>query len=447
MTPNDSDQTPPKRQGVVRTVFVSVLIPLIILAAGVLVTSHFMRTSPKAVPRQRPVYETLVQAETIQFSSEQTVVTGMGSVVAAREMDLKPRVGGDIVYLDEEVVPGGLLAEGQIVLKIDPADYQLRVDQLESEVARAEADLVLEMGSQRVAQKEFEMLGEEALEEEKALMLRLPQLRQKEAALNSSRSKLDEAALELERTILKAPFDSVVRSKSVELGSRVTEATPVARLIGTDSFWVQVGVPVDKLDWITFPDGQNPEGGSAVRIYARTGGDPDNYRSGRVVRLAADLEEGGRMAKVIVAVDDPLCLLTENRGRSKLFLGSYVRVEIEGRALADVYPLNRAHLRDNNTIWLLGADSTLEIRSVSPIFKGPSAVLLKDQVSEGEKLIVSTIATPVAGMKVRLEGSTAGSGRPGSQDRKARPNSESSAETAAPKERGAQKEGEVHARQ
>jgi RND family efflux transporter MFP subunit len=447
MNPNYSEPASPKSKGVVRIGVVSVLIPLIILATGVFVTTHFMKTAPKAVPRQKPVFETLVQAETIQFSSEQTVVTGMGSVVAAREMDLKPRVGGDIVYLNEEVVPGGVLAEGQIVLKIDPADYQLRVNQLESEVARAEADLVLEMGNQRVAQKEFEMLGEEALEEEKALMLRLPQLRQKEAALKSSRSKLEEAALELERTTLKAPFDSVVRSKAVELGSRVTEATPVAQLIGTHSFWVQVGVPVDKLDWITFPDEQNPEGGSAVRIYAKTGGDSENYRSGRVVRLAADLEEGGRMAKVIVAVDDPLSLLPENQGRARLFLGSYVRVEIDGKTLYDVYPLKRAHLRDNNTIWLLGADSTLEIRSVSPIFKGPSTVLLKDEVSEGEKLIVSTIPTPVAGMKVRLEGSTHRKGRRGPQDGKSRPDSALSAETAAPKDRVTQKEGEVHARQ
>jgi RND family efflux transporter MFP subunit len=396
----------------VRTVLVSVLIPLVILGAGVFATSHFMKTSPKAVPRQRPVFETLVQAETIRFSSEQTVVIGMGSVVAAREMDLKPRVGGDIVYLDDEVVPGGVLAEGQVVVKIDPADYQLRVTQLESEVARAEADLVLEMGNQRVAQKEFEMLGEEALEEEKALMLRLPQLRQKEAALKSSRSRLDEAALQLERTILRAPFDSVVRSKSVELGSRVTEATPVARLIGTDTFWVQVGVPVDKLDWISFPDGDGLEEGSSVRIYASTGAGQGEYRSGTVVRLAADLEEGGRLAKVIVAVADPLCLLPANQGKSKLFLGSYVRVEIDGRTLDQVYPLERAHLRDNSTIWLLAADSTLEIRPVFPVFKGPSTLLLQDEVREGEKLIVSTIPTPVEGMKVRLEGD-----RPGQEKR------------------------------
>lgn len=447
MNSNNHDPERSIRKGRFHIVFFSVIVPLAILAGGVFVTMHFMKTSPKAVPRQRPVFETLVQVETIRFSSEQTIVSGMGSVVAAREVDLKPRVGGDVVYLNEEVVPGGVLAEGQTVLRIDPANYQFKVSQLESEVARAEADLVLEMGNQRVAKKEFELLGEDALEEEKALMLRLPQLRQKEAALKSSRSKLAESALELERTALKAPFDSVIRSKSVELGSRVTEATPVAHLIGTDSFWVQVSVPVDKLDWITFPDKQNLDQGSAVRIFTKTSGGPDDFRSGRVIRLAADLDEGGRMAKVIVAVEDPLCLQPENQGQPILFLGSYVRVEIDGKTLEDVYPLNRAYLRDSSTIWLLANDSTLEIRSVEPVFKGPSAVLLQNQVKPGEKLIVSNIATPVAGMKVRLEGEKGGPGMKGAKSKKAPPGSSPAAGVVDQNNSDGQKEPEGHARQ
>lgn len=153
------------------------------------------------------------------------------------------------------------------------------------------------------------------------------------------------------------------------------------------------------------------------------------------------------MAKVIVAVDDPLSLLPENQGRPKLFLGSYVRVEIDGTILNDVYSLKRAHLRDNNSIWLLSPESTLEIRPVSPIFKGPSAVLLKDEVKEGEKLIVSTIPTPVAGMKVRLEGSSPGPGRRGPQDNMSQSDPSSSIEAAARKGKGTRKEGEVHARQ
>lgn len=389
---------------------VFIVLPLIIIVAGTAVTMHLMRTSPKAVPRKKPVYDTLVQVEKITFSTHRTSIPAMGNVVAAREVDLKPRVGGDVTYLNGELIPGGVLVQGQTILKIDPADYELRVEQLQSEVAKAEANLALEMGNQRIAKTEFELLGEEAGDEERALMLRVPQLRQMEAALRSSISKLNEAKLDLNRTELKAPFDSVIKSKSVELGARVTESSPVAHLIGTDTFWVQVSVPVEKLSWINFPDNADPDVGSAVKIFPGTSS--TEFRTGNVIKLAADLEENGRMAKIIIEVDDPLCLNSENDGQPILFLGSYVGVEIEGKELNQVYSLDRSNLRDDNTIWLVKDDLTLEVRPVEPIFKGLTYVLLKDDVAVGEKLIVSNIATPVAGMKIRPEG-MGGSGQRG----------------------------------
>lgn len=404
MKSEHSGDNPKTRKFGLRSILVSVVVPVIMLSIGVAVTMHFMRTSPKAVPRKKPVYQTLVQVERIRFSTEQTVIKGMGSVIAAREVALKPRVSGDVVYLSEEVIPGGVLKEGDTVLKIDPADYQLVIHQLESEVAKAQADMLMEMGNQRVAQKEFELLGEEADDAEKALMLRNPQLKQKEASLKSARSRLAKASLDFERTQLKAPFDSVVRSKSVELGARVTESAPVAQLVGTGSFWVQVGVAVEKLDWIQFPEKGKPGTGAIVRINPRTGDGPNNYRTGRVVRLAADLEENGRMAKVIVEVDDPLCLDPENQSLFPLFLGSYVQAEIEGKTLDQVYRLQRAHMRDGSSIWILTDDGTLAIRAVEPVFKAEDYVLVKDGIDRGEQIIVSNIAVPVAGMNIQLEG-------------------------------------------
>lgn len=408
MESKQNEQDGSGRSSVLGRFVVFIILPLIIVVAGVAATMHLMRTSPKAVPRQKPVYETLVQVEKIKLSSHQTSISAMGNVVAAQEVDLKPRVGGDVISVSDELIPGGVLVKGQTVLKIDPADYELRVEQLESDVAKAEANLDMEMGNQRIAKTEFALLGEEAADEERALMLRAPQLRQMEASLKSSVSKLNAAKLDLNRTELTVPFDSVIKSKSVELGARVTESGPVAHLIGTDTFWVQVRVPVEKLSWINFPDKSDPGSGSEVKIFTGTGS--GDFRSGTVIKLAADLEENGRMAKIIVDVDDPLCLEPENQGEPVLFLGSYVRVEIEGKDLNQVYSLDRSNLRDGNTIWLLKDDLTLEIRTVEPIFKGSAYVLLLEDVTEGEKLVVSNIATPVSGMKVRPEG-TGGSGQ------------------------------------
>ena len=120
------------------------------------------------------------------------------------------------------------------------------------------------------------------------------------------------------------------------------------------------------------------------------------------------------MARIIIEVDDPLCLDSGNEELPILFLGAYVKVEIEGRELERVYALDRSNLRDNNTIWLLTGDMTLEVREIEPVFKGTTHLLLRDEVEPGDKLIVSNIATPVAGMKVRPEGmGGSGQGRGG----------------------------------
>ncbi len=76
-------------------------------------------------------------------------------------------------------------------------------------------------------------------------------------------------------------------------------------------------------------------------------------RTGEVIRLAADVEEKGRMAAVYVAIKDPLCLLAENRNKPKILLGSFVQADIEGTELNSVVSINRDYLRENDSIWLM----------------------------------------------------------------------------------------------
>ena len=94
--------------------------------------------------------------------------------------------------------------------------------------------------------------------------------------------------------------------------SAFSTGTPLAKLVGTDTFWVNVSLPVDKLRWISIPV-INSDQGSAVKITYETGWGKDVYRVGTVKRLQAELEPEGRMAKLIVEVDDPLSLKTRNK--------------------------------------------------------------------------------------------------------------------------------------
>ncbi|MFC1811769.1 efflux RND transporter periplasmic adaptor subunit [Thermodesulfobacteriota bacterium] len=387
---------PAGRQGkILRT-----LIPVIILCAGIGTASYMKNSAPKT--RKRPPARLIptVQVAAVQPSTHQVVVSAMGTVVPAREMVLEPRVSGEIVALHPDFAEGSIIQKGSKILQIDPEDYRLILTQKQREVANAEYALKLELGHQTVAKREWELLkGDTPAEElEKELALREPHLDKARADLAAAQADLKQTTLDLERTHIFAPFNALVLSKSVDLGSQVTPQKPLAQLVGTDTYWVQVSVPIDRLKWIKIPRQSNGTGSDARITYAQ-----GKACNGTVIRLMGDLAAEGRMARILVEVKDPLGLNTANENRTSLLIGEYVRVDIQGRKLENIFQIPRAAFRDDSTVWIAGKTQTLEIRKVHPIWRDAEVVLLQDGLKPGERLIVSDLAAPMEGMTVRVD--------------------------------------------
>ena len=110
------------------------------------------------------------------------------------------------------------------------------------------------------------------------------------------------------------------------------------------------------------------------------------------------------MARILVAVKDPLGLQDSRETIRPLLIGEYVRVEIEGSPLSQVFRIPRLALRENDTIWVVGEDSTLNIRPVTTIWRDTQTVFLDQGLHPGDKLIVSDLAAPVEGMKIKMQG-------------------------------------------
>ena len=124
--------------------------------------------------------------------------------------------------------------------------------------------------------------------------------------------------------------------------------------------------------------------------------------SGRVIRLLSDLESEGRMARLLVEVQNPLGHDPGETPHPPLILGEYVRVDIQGRVLDDVFRIPRTALRDNARIWLANENGTLEIRSVEPLWRDAEYVLLREGFAVGDRLITSDLTAAVDGMAIRL---------------------------------------------
>ncbi|MCJ7538982.1 MAG: efflux RND transporter periplasmic adaptor subunit [Desulfobacterales bacterium] len=379
---------------------IRIVLSLVILGVGIGAASYLKNSAPRTKKRPPVKLSPIVLIQTVKPSSYQIIVTAMGTVIPAREVVLKSRVSGEIVEIHPEFTEGGFLKKDMRIIQIDPQDYELALARKRSTVTDAEYALKLELGHQAVAKREWELLnqGKAALDMEKELALRQPHLDKVRADLSAAEAELKVAMLDLERTHITLPFNAMVRSKSVDLGSQVTPQEPLAELVGTDAYRVQASLTVDRLEWIDVPVQTGDHGSKAQIIYGR-----GNECSGKVIRLLGDLAAEGRMARILVEVADPLGLNSSNQNRTPLLIGEYVRVKILGRKLDNVFQIPRTALKDNSSIWIVGENQTLEIREVRAVWRDADVVLLKDGLKPGERLIVSDLPPPVEGMTVRVE--------------------------------------------
>ena len=407
------DAAPP-RGGMRRFVatVLKVVLPLAIVAGGGGLALGLVETGPEA-KRKPPVRQAkLVDVAAVEFRRTTVTIRAMGTVQPDRQVDLQPRVSGQVVWLSDEYVTGGILNAGDRLLGIDPQDYRLVVRQRAADVAKAESDIKIEQGQQSIARREFELLGETVSAADSELVLRKPQLAAVEADLETARSALAQARLDLARTTVTVPFNAVIKSREVNLGTQVTTSNAVATLIGTDSYLIEVAVPVDQLHWISIPR-RTGETGSQVRVFNEAAWGPDTFRTGRVVRLAGELESEGRMARLLVAVADPLALEEANAAKPALLIGSYVRVAIHGRAVGPVAVVERRLVRDGNNAWVLTAAGRLEIRPLDILFRGPREVLVESGLEPGERVVTTALSAPVEGMALRTRDQAVSPGKRG----------------------------------
>lgn len=379
-----------------------VVTSLAILALATFVLGIFYFTKPEP-PKSPPQEATaLVEVVKAKWSDERTIITAYGTVVHNRRISIHPEVGGIVVEVNDDLTPGGLFNQGDILLKIDPRDYITIVEQEKANYSKAQLDLKEEEGKQVVAKREWGLLKDTVPKSDLAehLALRKPHIEEKQAALLAAKARLEKAELDLERTVLKAPFDSVVIDENVDVGQVINQGTTVADLVATDMFRVQVSVPYDRLDWIHFPR-NGEDKGSPATIIVETGDGKQFKHSGEVIRYLADVDPNSRMARVIIGARDPLCLASGESCSHSLLIDTYVRVDIEGPVMKGVIKIPRRAIRDGNKVWVMDKENRLKVKQVEISLPRQDDVLISSGLKPGDQVVISSLPLAVEGMKLQ----------------------------------------------
>ena len=336
-----------------------VILPIAILLVGVLGTVAMIKSRRPAAQRPPSEYAPLVRVEVAQAITRQFSVMTTGTVRPRTETALVAEVSGRVTSISTAFAAGGFFEKGDILVTVDPRDYELAVVTAEGQVARAKVVAELEQAQAEVAREEWESLGDGT---PSPLATRELQLQEAMAALASAEAALEQAERNLDRTRIRAPFAGRVRDKRVDVGQFVTPGIAVASIFAVDFAEVRLPIPDGELAYLDLPINYRGESetkrGPTVILRADFAGASHEWR-GRIVRVEGEIDPVSRMVHVVAQVDDPYGRGPGGEERMPLAVGLFVEAEILGYEAERVFVLPRGAIRSGNTVLVVDEDERL----------------------------------------------------------------------------------------
>ncbi len=372
---------------------------LILLSLGFLGMKGLMAGKTKIKRQKPPAPIPAVRVMTVQSKSTAVLVKGEGTVRPIREVNLVPQVSGKVIEVSPALVSGGRFREGDVLFRIDPVDFQLAVTLAEAKVKDAQSRLQVAREEAAAAREEWNTLhppGSPGRADPPPLVLKVPQLKAAEARLAAEKAARRKAYLNLERTVLRAPFNGIVSREKVDVGQYVVAGQPLGSLFSTDA--VEVVVPFDERDlsWFRVPGFTfSGPAGSRARVKARLAGRTEVWE-GRVVRTECKIDAQTRMVDVVIHVDHPY------RRQPPLAVGLFVDVEIRGRVVPDAVFIPLSALHEGDRVWVVEDDNTLHFRKVVPGRINGDTLLVTGGLKNGDRVVTSRHPAVTDGMKVRV---------------------------------------------
>ena len=373
-------------------------VTLILLIIGVSLIAALALLKPKAEraplkPRPPLPVDVLV----VNPSAIKMTVNSQGTVAPKREIDLVSQVSGRVVSVADNYANGGFFQTDELLVQIEPADYEFAVTRAKAQEARAEEQVALEQGRSRQAKREWRDLGDKTANK---LFLRQPQLNAAIATLASARADVEKSKLDLARTAISAPFQGRVRQTFVNIGQYVTPGTRIAKVYGTDV--VEVRLPLADRQAVLVDLPVNFEDSQAqtypqVTLRSLVAGVSHEWQ-GQVVRTDASIDVQSRMTYAVAEVKNPF-KSSANDSRPPLSIGLFVEGQIDGKTVEDAFNLPRQAVYKGDQILVLNDKNEIGFQTISVLRSNPNNVVAVG-IEAGTRVVTTRIALAIAGMKV-----------------------------------------------
>ncbi|TNE41820.1 MAG: efflux RND transporter periplasmic adaptor subunit [Alphaproteobacteria bacterium] len=379
-------------------------IPLLtVLLVGGIIVVVVAVSKPKPQPQEVEVLPRLVRVADAQPMDQEVYVSSQGTVNSRVAITLEPQVSGRIVFVSPNFVSGGFFKEGDVLVRIDPRDWELNVVRAEARVAEAQQNLARVEAEAEHARGEWAQLGNG--KEASPLVLHEPQLKEARAQLRSAQADLEDARLDLERTEIKAPFEGRIKTRSGDVGQVVSVGETLAEIFATDLVEVRLPLADRDIALLNLPyeaadmhDYEQPK----VTFSAVVGGQI-NHWTGSIVRTEGVFDATSRVLYVVAQVKDPY-KVDPLRNTVPLSVGLFVDASITGKTYEHIIQIPRPALRQDGNVLVVDRESKIHIRPAEIIQTTRDYAMVRFDIRDGERVCISPFDAATENMQVAVIG-------------------------------------------
>lgn len=375
-----------------------ILIPVAVVAVAIVAAGSLssLRKPPEKKEEQRQTI--LVTAQPIEQQDIVYRIQSQGTVKPRLETSLVSEVNGRIVDVADSFIEGGFFNAGDLLVRVEQADYLTNVKAAEASLANAQAALEEEKARGRVAEEEWRSFTDGTAPE---LGLRRPQLAGALANVRSAEAELERAKRDLARTEIRAPYAGMVRSRAVNLGQFISRGTSVGVVYGTDIAEVRLPITDNDAGFIQLPQSIDDPVKPEVMLTAVVSGVISQWPA-RIVRTEGVLDERSRVIYAVAQIEDPYRRNTS--GATPLRFGRFVQAQIMGNATSDVVVIPRYLLLAQQQVLVVDTEEQLQFRDVVIERSDEQFAYIRSGFLDSDRLATSAIANPLAGTQVRIAG-------------------------------------------
>lgn len=362
------------------------LTPIVILLGAIGIAAAFVAMKKSPEQKEARAFVPVVKTQKLAVEALTMMVKSQGMVMPKEKTILVAQVGGKITKLSPAFIRGGRVNAGEVLAWIDDSDYQTQLIEAQANLASARASLQQEKAKGHVAEREWQQITNASPSE---LGLRKPQLAQEVARVRAATAGVSRAKRNLERTQIVAPYEAIIETKNVGLGSFVTVGSQLGELSRTDVGEIRLPIADKDMQFL-----MNQGIDSTVTLSGMFNGQLTQWQ-GTVVRNEGLIDSKSRMNYLVAQVNTPYDLAKPLR------FGSYVTAQIDGLVLPSAAIVPR-HLIGDRGLAFVSADNRLHFEAIDVIRQQGDTVVISGSLNGNDQLIVSALDVPLEGMALTI---------------------------------------------